>query len=280
MTKFSAMLILAGALAGCRTPSTGSDQNQESFTFGVITDIQYADKAPQGPRHYRTSLSRLEECTGELNRYNLAFTIQLGDIIDGNETLDQSLADLKQILNACNELDMPLYHVVGNHCLEAGKTALALALGMKRFYYAFTVPEAPGWHFIVLDGNDAGYGVLGEAQLKWFEAELQQADVRGEQVIVFNHFAAQQRAASNGSMREPQPVLQLIDQHKCVEAYFAGHDHAGGYAYENGVHHITFRGMVEAPETNAYSIIKVSPGTLQVIGFGKEPDRQLSLRMH
>ena len=118
---------------------------------------------------------------------DLAFTIQLGDIIDGNTTPEQTLADLATVLDICDGLSMPLYHVVGNHCMQAGAQSLQEKLSLKPFYYDFTAPEAEGWRVIVLDGNDAGYGVISDTQLDWLEIILTKAAQRGERVIVFNH---------------------------------------------------------------------------------------------
>ena len=78
-------------------------------------------------------------------------------------------------------------------------------------------------------------------------------------------------------MKTPEPVLKLITESDCVVAYFAGHDHAGGYAFQDGIHHITVKGMVEAPIHNAYAVIEVSDAAINEIGYGKEPSRQLKL---
>ena len=146
---------------------------------------------------------------------------------------------------------------------------------MDRFYYDFTLPAARGWRFVVLDGNDAGYGVLGEEQLAWFGAKLAESRSAKEKVIVFSHFGLVQGASRHHRMKVPEPVLDLINESGCVVAYFAGHDHSGGYALEDGIHHVTVKGMVEAPSLNAYGVIEVSPSKLREIGFGKEPSREM-----
>ena len=268
-------LLLVLPLAGCRTqPDSG-----KPFAFGVMSDIQYADKDISGPRHYRTALERLQACVDELNQHDLAFTIQIGDIIDGYESEEHSLADLDAALGIYNQLNMPKYHVIGNHCLNAGEEQLKQRLNLARFYYDFTLPEAKDWRFIVLSGTDAGGGILGEEQLAWLEETLEKAGAAGQKVIVFNHYALLKAAAPNVRMEEPEPVLKLLEDAGCVVAYFAGHDHAGGYAYQNGIHHITMRGMIEAPEQNAFAIIEVGPEGLKETGFGKEPGRDLPFVM-
>jgi manganese-dependent ADP-ribose/CDP-alcohol diphosphatase len=273
-----AMLLLCLLfMAGCSATKITQSQKQENFSFGVIADIQYADKEAQGSRHYRESLSRLKECVEDLNRRQLAFTIQLGDLIDGNQTSTTTLSDLDRALELYNSLSMPKYHVVGNHCLTTGQRELQEKLGLKSVYYDFTAPDAHGWRFIVLDGNDAGYGILGADQLEWLGSKLAEARANKEKVIVFCHFALLQSAAQNHRMTTPEPVLTLINDSDCVVAYFAGHDHAGGYTFQDGVHHVTLKGMVEASTNSAYAVIEVSPTTLREIGLGDEPSREMTI---
>jgi len=219
----------------------------------------------------------LKEAVQELDRRNLAFTIQLGDLIDGNKTPETTQSDLDAVLEVYNSLSMPKYHVIGNHCLTAGKKELQEKLGLRRFYYDFSVPAAQGWRFVVLDGNDAGYGILGADQLEWLGSTLAEARTHKERVIVFCHFALLRSAAANHRMKTPEPVLKLINESGCVAAYFAGHDHAGGYAFQDGIHHVTLKGMVEAPASNAYAVIEVTPTTLRETGFGKEPSREMTI---
>lgn len=275
--KYTLIGICALLMVGCSTRTVVGNTQQEAFAFGVIADAQWGDKDTAGARHYREALGQLSECVEDLNRRDLAFTIQLGDIIDGNETPEKTASDLDRVLDVFNGLSMPTYHVVGNHCLTADASLLRRKLKLDRFYYDFTVPEADGWRFVVLDGNDAGYGVLGTNQLKWLEATLALARGNEEKVVVFNHYALLKGAARHHRMTEPKPVLELINKSGCVVGYFAGHDHAGGYILQGGIHHVTVKGMVEAPEHNAYAVIEVHSDQLKEIGFGKEPSRAMKL---
>ncbi len=264
--------------AADRIFAADGSQQEKLCSFGVIADVQYGDKETEGTRYYREALDKLEECVGELNRQKLAFTIQLGDFIDGNETPEKTRSDLENVLEEYNKLTMPKYHVVGNHCVSVGKEILHQKLELSKFYYDFTVPSAKGWRFVVLDGMDAGHGVLGKEQLKWFESKLTQARGNREKVIVFNHFALLKSAAL-GWMTAPEPVLKLINESGCVVAYFAGHDHAGGYALQDGIHHITVAGILDAPIRNAYAVVEVYPTKLKEVGYGKEPSRELNFEV-
>ena len=70
--------------------------------------------------------------------------------------------------------------------------------------------------------------------------------------------------------------LKIIDRHKSVVAYINGHNHAGNYGQQNGVHYLTLKGMVDTTES-AYSVIEVYRDRLEVVGFGRQERRTLKL---
>jgi manganese-dependent ADP-ribose/CDP-alcohol diphosphatase len=272
-----AVILIFLGLMRCDFFCKTEKEQQKFFSFGIMADIQYADKETRGKRFYRGSHKNLESTVQILNEKKLDFIVQLGDIIDGNDSLAQTQTELKQILEIFNQFKYPRYHIVGNHCLTAGDEFLKNQLGLKQFYYDFTFPTAQGWRFIVLDGNDAGYGILGENQLEWLELKLDSSRRNGERVIIFNHYALYKTAAEKHRMKISEPIAEIINDSGCVAAYFAGHDHSGGYSFTNGVHHLTLKGMVEAPVENSFAIMEVYPKKIKVIGFGKEINRELML---
>jgi 3',5'-cyclic AMP phosphodiesterase CpdA len=240
-----------------------------AFTFAAVSDIQYADKDDAGTRHYRGSLPLLKECAEAVRKRHPDFLIQLGDMVDtGPET------HLDAVLALLSAAEVPLYHVVGNHCLTLGREALLRRLGLTRAYYDFTRPGAPGWRFVVLDGNDGGYGAIGPAQLEWLKKVLAQAVRQNERVLCFCHFPLI-KEAGDARISDARPVLEVLDAHPRVVAWFSGHYHSGGYAVRNGVHHLTLRGMVEASERNAYAFIELGPDGLRLQGVGDQPSRDL-----
>ena len=277
LTAWGAILTVAVLTCGCalrQQPPAAA----RAPVFAVLADIQYGDKDTQGARHFRTSLLRLQDCVADLARRDLAFVVQLGDIVDGHaKDIPKTIAEQEAVLQILARQPAPVYHVIGNHCLSLGKDRLQQRYGLERFYYDFSVPAAAGWRFVVLDGNDAGYGVIGAEQLAWFRATLEKAATAHERVICFCHFALLQEAAAHHRMATPEPVLKALDRTGCVVAWFAGHDHAGGYARRNGVHHVTVKGLVEAPEAGAYGLIELHPDHLREIGLGAEPSRDLPI---
>jgi manganese-dependent ADP-ribose/CDP-alcohol diphosphatase len=268
---------------GRKVPDPDDHRNaviiKKPFLFGIVADIQYADKDSLRGRDFRASISNLQNCVVDFNKKKPVFVIQLGDIIDGHgKDFIRSHSDMDSITRVIKRLKMPLYNVIGNHDLAAEKEYLRSSLGLSGFYYDFTVPSAKGWRFFVLDGNDGGYGIMGDEQIRWFRLNLTRAKQNGEKVICFSHYALTKLAASKHYMAKPGPVLDILDSAGCVVAWFAGHDHAGGYTMRNGVHHITIKGMVEAPGVNSYAFIKLYPDHIRIIGKGKEESRKLQFK--
>lgn len=260
-------------------PSDPVGKDREGFSFGVIADVQYADLDSLRGRYFRSSAGRLNACVEDFNTRNLAFTIQLGDIINGHgEEVVKTREELDSIVRVAKKFHMPLYHVVGNHDMTAGRKYLQSSLGIRRFYYDFTNPAARGWRFIVLDGNDGGYGIMTQKQINWFSSVIKKSTKRNEKVICFCHYALIRAAAGKHLMAKPEPILNILDQTGCVTAWIAGHDHAGGYALRNGIHHITFKGMVEAPGENSYAIVEFYRNTIRITGIGKEVSREIPIR--
>lgn len=260
------------------------------FSFGVAADIQYADKNTAGARHYRDSLAKLDDCLGFWNAAPLDFVIQLGDLVDtgGLPTLDKTYA-------AYAKARAKAYSVLGNHDFVAPRAQVLGALRMPSAYYSF---RRRGWRFVVLDGMnvsiDGGWaeddphflegqrinaaleksgspiagewnGAVGGEQRRWLAGELAEATARREKVVVFCHLPT-----LPGSCRpdlllwDHDEVLKLLDTCPTLVSYMCGHDHWGGYGERNGVHYMTYPGMVEHAAKDSSFIVDVHADRLTV----------------
>ncbi|KAL8140807.1 hypothetical protein V2J09_006828 [Rumex salicifolius] len=134
------------------------------FSFGVISDVQYAD-IPNGrsflgvPRYYRHSILVLQRAVQKWNNIeNVNFAINFGDIVDGFCPKDQSLNTVKKVVSEFEKFNGPVYHMIGNHCLyNLPRKDLLPLLKISSHnsgcaYYDFS--PAPGYRFVVLDGYD------------------------------------------------------------------------------------------------------------------------------
>ncbi|OGV54748.1 MAG: hypothetical protein A2X49_09755 [Lentisphaerae bacterium GWF2_52_8] len=277
------------------------------FSFGVVADIQYADKDTLGRRAYRDALGKLEQCVADWNRQTLAFAVELGDLSDDREKQADCECDVKNVLKAFALLRHPLHRVLGNHGLGS--------LGYKRSCKLLEIPEKEswkefshcGWRFIFLNSmvmnaiapdspafaesrrffeDNRGdekpeiqdfNGGLGQTQRAWLTESLKDAETCGERVLAFCHLPLCPEASSYYHLPwDYREVLEIIDSSPAPAAFFTGHDHNGGYALRKGVHHVTFPGLIEA-EPNAYASVEVFPDKLVIKGAGNMADRLLRL---
>lgn len=134
------------------------------FSFGVITDVQYAD-IPDGasflgsPRFYRHALEVLNRAVANWNGLGrVKFVMHFGDLVDGLSKEDSHVA-FEKVLAGFNAFHGgSVYHMIGNHCLynlprvELNKLFKIPPSSDERSYYEFS--PYPGFRFVVLDGYD------------------------------------------------------------------------------------------------------------------------------
>lgn len=298
--------LLVALLSAC---STVPPPRPAPLAFGVVADIQYADKDTRGPRRYREALGKLARCVADWNRRDLAFAIQLGDVIDGRRRLEDARVDLRRVLDVLGRLRAPLYHVIGNHGLSLPRAELQRALGLRRGYYDFARGR---WRFrragrhgrerrgrgrsmarraavqAFLDAHPSVRGRLsraynggvGAAQAAWLERTLAAADAGGERVIVFGHLPLLAAASHPGTLLwNHEEIASLLGRHRSVQAFFCGHHHDGGHAVRAGVHHVTFPALVNAPPGGrAWAVVELRPDRIEIRGAGTVPSRTLRLR--
>jgi manganese-dependent ADP-ribose/CDP-alcohol diphosphatase len=273
---------------------------QKAVRFGIVADCQYYSGPSLATRYYSQSLAKLNESIQEFNRERVDFVINLGD------TIDRNFESFTAVLFLFRKLRAPVYHVLGNHDFNvdaADQNKILPLLKMKRGYYAFSKRK---WRFIVLDGFELRIPLpedeplRGEAEalylslraegksnaLKWnggisrrqmdfLERELQKSEGSGRSVIVFCHFPVLPESSSN--LWNDEKLVALLERYRCVKAYFCGHNHAGDYILRNRVHYLTFQGMVETADRNAFAVVTLEKQTIVVKGFGREPDRDLKI---
>ncbi|CAH2292013.1 manganese-dependent ADP-ribose CDP-alcohol diphosphatase isoform X1 [Pelobates cultripes] len=94
-------------------------------------------------------------------------------------------------------------------------------------------------------------GVSG-AQLNWINSVLASSDEQDEKVVVIGHLPIHLDSTDAICLAwNYKEILSALQSHPCVIGYFAGHDHDGGYSVDaSGIHHITFKGVIETPPEN------------------------------
>jgi manganese-dependent ADP-ribose/CDP-alcohol diphosphatase len=294
------LMVAAGLLFAVPCVDEGVAEEPE-FAFGVVADVQYADKETSGKRRYRESLGKLQEAVEDLNGENLLFTVNLGDSIDGRD--EESRADLREVTQVFEGSKAPVRHVIGNHCLELRRRQLMDALGLASAHYSFVQGD---WMFVVLDTMDISLkaepgseelaeaeawlerdptlptynGAVGDVQLRWLEGELQRAWASNQRVVIFSHHPFATESGHESLLAwNAAAMRRLLARSGCVVACFSGHDHEGAYVLEDGIHYLTVPGMVEASEeSNRYAVVEVYGDRLEVLGRGEVESRSLSVR--
>lgn len=302
MNRRKFIALSTAAVSASHSRAVGAAENVPVISFGLITDVQYADADPEGERHYRESPGKLKVAVEWLARKKLPFTLHLGDLIDRDFT---SFATILPLLEG---LGHPIHQLLGNHdytVKDMEKSRVVKTLGMPQDYFSFT---SSGTRFVMLDTNDLSVykyadgsppdveaeallkkvaaesrangqpwnGGISSAQMEWLEKELAAADKAGERVILCGHHPLlPEEGHETWNNRE---VLTVIDRHPCVAAYFNGHNHAGAEVVRNGVPYITFKSILHEPGVTAYSAIHLHADRLEIEGNGREKSRTFALK--
>jgi hypothetical protein len=287
------------------------------FRFGLLADVQYRDRDdnPQNNRWYRSALDRLSNAVDYFNaRGDLDFTIQVGDLIDGDlDSYDAVLnyadgTDFDPNRRAFSELTMPIYHVMGNHEVypTSGdqQTLVRARLGFQNNVAYYDFAPGPGYRFLVLDdqvpenvGHPVGLTPEQDAyfseQLTWAHATIQNAWLAGERVVLVEHYPNGVLKWSNNKPLDnawEEAIVDLFETYPNVSALLAGHYHSGGYGVVDGAQFVAFKAMlsvdpagVPPDPTNVYYILDAHPDRLVIDGFGGNAfgpalDRDLTLR--
>lgn len=272
------------------------------ISFGLTTDVQYADADPQGERHFRESIPKLKAAVADLAQEMLPFTLHLGDVID------RDFSSFATILPLFGPLGHPVRHLLGNHdytVAEAEKSRIVSTLGMPADYYAFT---ASGVRFVMLDTNDlstykhpAGSapdreseaeirkltaanssnakswnGGVSSTQLAWLDKELATADAAKMPAIVCGHHPILPEEGHQAWNN--RAIFGMLERHPSARAYLCGHNHAGAEVISNAVPCITFKSILHEPEVTAYAVLRLFKDRLVIDGRGREKSREIKLR--
>ncbi len=249
-------------------------------TFGLVTDLHYADKESWNTRCYRDSAKKLREAVGVFNDRRADFIVELGDIVDKADR-ETEFGYLETINGVYAGFRGSRHFVIGNHDVATfSKTEFIRAAGARKNYYSFDFYST---HFVVLDANYRGDGVpynagnfdwtdtiIPDSERAWLEHDLEASDA--VRTIVFIHQNLHDETDPHGVKNAPV-IRGILESAGTVAAVFQGHMHSGGYAEINGIRYITLRAAVEGCgiESNAFAVAAIDrDGLLTVEGFGNQ----------
>lgn len=299
---------------------------------GVITDIQFARKPDliledtedaidtldaslssklnhtTRIRRYGSVLAKAAKAVSEINASEVVATIQLGDLIDGNETLQNTREELDAVVEKLRTLKMPVLNVLGNHCLDAGRKHLIQSLDLSQTYYFRNL--SPQWRLIILDtvdiniNREAGHpyqelarkylnthegepnavswgGGIGPIQIQWLKNLLVETRQQGMKAVICGHIpvllSGKSTLNSPHLLWDPDEVISIFEEFSdVVKAYFAGHYHEGSYVQKNGIHYVVFESVLDSQsDDGAWGIVRFYDDALDIDGHGDMTSRYL-----
>ncbi|XP_075207579.1 manganese-dependent ADP-ribose/CDP-alcohol diphosphatase-like isoform X2 [Anomaloglossus baeobatrachus] len=135
--------------------------------------------------------------------------------------------------------------------------------------------DLPETRFVQFNGG------ISAAQLSWITEVLEESDKNDEKVMVAGHLPVHPKSTDPVCLTwNYLEVLDLLQSHPCVVAYFSGHDHDGGYFQDQcGIHHVTFNGIIETPpDSQAFGTMHIYEDKMVLRGRGLIPERTLLYR--
>jgi predicted phosphodiesterase len=256
----------------------------QQVTFGIVTDIHFAEIPRSGTRTYSQSLDKLNECIDTMNKYKVDFLVELGDFKDKSQPEDEqkTLGFLKQVEEVYSQFNGNHYHVLGNHDEDIISKEQFFSIAKNsgtdstKSYYSYI---SGGFHFVVLDANYDSLGKdfdhgrykwgdpnIPEKELKWLEDDLKATK---EPVIVFIHQLL--NGAESYQVKNASQVRTILENSGKVKCVFQGHFHEGHYSEINGIHYYTLRSLVRGkkPKGNSFAIVTATATTVKIHGFRK-----------
>lgn len=296
---FRYIVVLCAVCIAC-LGATASDL--DLVRIGIVTDIHAHDADSPfelgGPKVMVNYAERMHAFVDAMNAWPADVVIELGDLVNGVFVMGpDDLGDparipaiLDDAVSILSTYDGPIHHVIGNHDVyDLSKEEYLAGTGGEQTYYSF---DLGGYHFVVLDaqynkdGVDYGHvswmvqGTIPEPELAWLRDDLASTD-SPTVVSIHQPLDADYTLTAGGpTVSNHLEVRDVLAQSGRVIAVFQGHDHDNNYSLIDGIHYVTFAGMVDhldpTPPTWAQVSLDPSTQTITIEGAGLQDDLELT----
>ena len=221
--------------------------------LGIFADPHFSSQkvTSKPPRYNSLSLEKIEKIYGEFKKNGCDLVVCLGDLIDGESTIEKVLDNLKKIGDVIKASGIPTVCIMGNHD--------AFTLTKEQFYRTLEM-EAPrditvgdntlifldachytnGKHYTPGDGSDYQNTFLPN------EDELRDklSRVNGN-AYLFIHQNIDPNVWPDHRIKNSEGVFNIIKESGVVRAVFQGHFHFGQNSVHDGIQYITLPAVCE-----------------------------------
>ncbi len=247
--------------------------------IGLLTDLHYADRAPNGTRHYRETPRKVAAAAKQLRQSPVELVFELGDLIDSADTLERELEYVRTIHKQLQELPGRKHYVLGNHCVSRlTKDEFLAAVQQESAHYSF---DAGAFHFVVLDACYRNDGVpYGRENFVWTDANIPaqqltwlQDDLAGTKLptLVFVHQRLDVK--DDYGIKNAPAIRDVLEKSHNVLAVIQGHNHKNDYRDIGGIHYVSLQAMVEGNQTtdNAFACAELyADRRIKLTGFANQ----------
>lgn len=266
-------------IESARQPDRQSGHLPGPLRVGLLADVHYADLPPTPTRDTRASLRRVRQAIATLAEETVDLAVSLGDLIHTGHDEPSERRDLQDVAAELHALPHPVYHCLGNHCVD--RLAKAGVLRALRQPAATFDVECKGVRLLGLDtcfnpdGSPYGLGngdwrhaVLPEADLAALDRTLDR--VRRPTLLFCHH---RLDTADDRALRNAPAVRAVLDRHAHVLLVVQGHAHVHAFQTVGRHRYLTLAPVISPrPDANACAILeRRGHARLRLIGLFDQP---------
>jgi len=236
--EFLKLAGLGGVVFASGLPGIAHTAAQDDFYFVQLSDSHWGFEGPPNPDAKGT----LKKAVAEVNRLKtkpdfIVFTGDLTHTTDDPGERRKRLAEFKDIVSALNV--KTVHFMPGEHdaSLDNGK---AFSEFFGRTHYTF---DHRGVHFIVVDNVSDPAARIGDEQLAWLRADLQQQK-NDAPIVVFTHRPLFDLYPQwDWATRDGAKAIELLMPYRSVTVFY-GHIHQENHRMTGHIAHHSAKSLM------------------------------------
>lgn len=266
--------------------------------LGIVTDVHVHDTNSPNEHKVMTNYEpRLAAFVAAMTAWPADTVISLGDLVNGVFVMGAELGDPARVpalldhgVTLLRGFPGETHYVLGNHDVyNLSKSQFLAGTGSPSVYYSFDVGA---YHLVILDAqfNKSGQdyehvswmvqGTIPPAELEWLRTDLASTE---KPTIVCVHQPldlAFELLAGGPPISNAAEVRAALVASGRVVAVFQGHTHDSAHTVMDGIHYVTFAGMVDhdVPTPPSWAAVSLDPvaRTIRIDGTGLQESLELT----